>query len=325
MIRRQTKPASNRIRKQRGIALVSVLGAIAVITAIISALAYRQQVDVGIQSYAIQKNAAILDVLSVENIASKMLTANEPNKDSNAYDYYTESWAEPVEDLELGGSKISFMVLDAQAKFNLNNLNVRGSTSVHSRQVLSRIFAALNLETPQMVPEIVSWVSPYGNIRQKDTKYMAENDKFSKYRVSNSPLASVQELRLISAIRDKEDLSEIVAGFDDYVVTLPTVSEFIKINVNTANGDLLDAVLKYFQSPEAMLTVATARPYSNVNGFCALMKQRRNICPTIFDVKSSYFYVVALINKGNNIFYSRSLLRVAGRKTTVITREIKAA
>ena len=310
-------------KRQKGIALVSVMAAIAIITAIISALAYRQHIDIGIQGYAIQKNRAILDVLAIENLAAATLLNPRRDTDSPQYDYYDESWAEPVEDLELNGGTVKFMIFDAQAKFNINNLNIGGNNRRHAIEMLKNIFTALELNDGKIYQEVTNWVSPDGDIRGKDRLYLAENENFNKYHFSNTPMISANELRLMVSLRELEELPDILIEMDDYVAFLPTINELVKINVNTASEVMLLEVVKYFGGEGSFLSITNGRPFANVNSFCRFMKKNRDICARFFDVKSSYFYVYAIVEAGDNRVYSKSLLRVVGDDARVIVRELK--
>lgn len=310
-------------RGQGGIALVSVMGAIAVITVIVSTLSYRQHIDIGIQGYAIQKGGVILNVLSVENIATGMLTQGGSSASNNpAYDYYDENWAEAVVDHKIGGTQASFIILDAQAKFNVNNLNIAGNNRRHMIEVLRNVFATLDLNDGKIYQEVANWLRP-GNTRVEDRLYFQDSVGFDKYRASDSPMISINELRLMVSFREEEDIIAILDGFEDYVEFLPTLGELVKLNVNTASEVILTEALKYFGASNSLPTIMANRPFSNINSFCNFLRKRKNICNTIFDVKSSYFYVYARMDMGDNQAFSKSLLRVQGNDATVITREIK--
>ena len=314
---------NGKIRRDRGIALVSVMGAIAVITAIVVALSYRQQIDIGIQGYAIQKNGAILNVLSVENLASAILTNTKGESNRPEYDYYDEPWSEPVVDLELGGAKTSFIILDAQSRFNVNNLNINGRNRGHSIEILRNVFSKLELNDGKIYQEASGWLRPNYNLRARDRIYMQESDLFRKHRAPDSPMISAAEMRLMQSLREKEDLADIIESFADYVVFLPTVNELVKININTASDEILYEALKYFKAEESLLSITRAKPHSNVNAICSFLREKRELCGTFFDVKSSYFYVFARINMGSNRVYSQSLLKVEGGKTITVKRELR--
>ncbi|MBE8182900.1 MAG: type II secretion system minor pseudopilin GspK [Candidatus Portiera sp.] len=309
--------------RQQGIALVSVMAAIAIITAILSAMSYKQHIDIGIQGYAIQKNKAILSVLSVENLAMAMILNQDEDDDSKQYDYYDESWATPVEDLEFDGSKVKFIIFDAQAQFNVNNLNIRGNNRRHAIEILRNIFASLNLGDNKIYSEVANWLRPDGDIKSKDRLYLADSDYFDKYRFSNAPMVSINELRLMVSLREREGLEDILVQANDYMSFLPTIDELVKINVNTANDEMLQSVVKYFGSAEQFITISAGRPYANINSFCRLMKKNRNVCSRFFDVKSSYFYVHSLIDIGDNKVYAKSLLMISKDDTKVMLRELK--
>ncbi len=308
--------------KHKGIALVSVMGAVAVITAIMTALTYRQQLDMGIQGYALQKNGAILKVLSVETLAIGILTNNKEGNNPR-YDYYDEDWAQPVEGIDMSGGNVTFMMFDAQTKFNVNNLNTRGRNRNNARNIMRTIFQKDTSKYGRVYDEIYRWVSPSQGSAAADRKYTAESDKFDKYRIAHTAMISINELRLLDGFRNKEELQDIIIEMDDYLAFLPTADEFIKINVNTAGEAMLTQVLRYFNAQGSIAAVLSRRPYSNINSFCALLRSRRAQCRQIFDTKSSYFYAVAKIGLGDNVIYSRSLIKRTGNDGGVVSREVR--
>lgn len=309
--------------KQSGIALVSVMAAIAVITAIITALTYRQQLDIGVQSYGLHKNQAILNVLSVESIAMGMLTGKAEG-DSNVYDYYDESWAKPIIGLNIGGTNTTFMIFDAQAKFNLNNLNTRGANRNNARNLVRLIFQKDGQKYGRTYDEINRWISPSKGSISTDKQYTLETDRFDKYRVAHAPMVSINELRLMRGLREKEDLQEIIVEMNDYFSFLPTINNYVKININTAGEELLTQTLKYFNSQTSVTSLLSRRPFTSINSFCSSVKSKRPQCSKVFDTKSSYFYAIAKIGIGDNVFYSRSLIKLKNNKAKIISRGLRA-
>ena len=305
---------------QRGIALISVLGAVAIITGLLAAMTYRQVLDLNVQSYALQKSNALLTLVSVENIASAILTKKGSGEVAR-YDYYDEDWAQPVEGLIIGNANVTFMLFDAQARFNVNNANARHS---RDRRLALEMLRAIMKKHGNTYREVYSWVRTGRASAGQDRPYLKENDKFEPYRVARTSMVSLQELRLMRGLREKETREEDIASLDDHLSFLPLQGQFIKINVNTASKDLIRQTLNYFRSGNRLNRLDSAKPHRSINTFCARLRSRRSQCRRLFDTKSSHFYLYARITMGERVVLTRSLIKRRSNRAYVLARELKS-
>lgn len=303
---------------QRGIALISVLGAIAVITALLAGMAYRQTLDLNVQAYALQKNNALITLLSIEQLARAILTKKGDGEVAQ-YDYYEEDWAEPVEGLMIGGINVTFMIFDAQAKLNVNNAN---SGNSRDRRLAREMLRAAMKGYGNTYREVYDWVSQPS--AGKDSFYLRDNSQFDSYRVAGTSMVTVQEMRLMRGLREKETLDTDIETLQDRLAFLPTQKQFIKMNVNTVSEDLLRGTLDYFRSGNRFNRVVSAKPYRNINTFCNRLRSRRSDCRRVFDNKSSYFYLYARMNLGERIVLTRSLIRRKNNNAYILAREMKS-
>ena len=305
---------------QKGIALISVLGAVAVITILLAGMAYRQTLDLNVQSYALQRSDALLTLVSVENIARAILT-KKGEGEITRYDYYDEDWAQPAEGLIIGGANVTFMLFDAQARFNVNNANARSS---QDRRMALEMLRAIMKKHGNTYREIYNWVGSGKISAGQDSPYLKEDDKFDAYRVARTSMVSLQELRLMRGLREKETLEEDIALLDDYLSFLPMQGQFVKINVNTASKDLIKQTLNYFRSANRLNRLDSAKPHKNINTFCSRLRSRRSQCRRLFDNKSNYFYLYARITMGERMVLTRSLIKRKSDKAYVLAREMKS-
>jgi len=306
------------VNKQRGIALISVLGAIAVITALLAGMAYRQTLDLNVQTYALQKNSALITLVSVENIARAILSQKGKGENTQ-YDYYDEDWAKPVTGLIIGGANVTFMIFDAQAKFNVNNAN---SGNSRDRRLAREMLRASMKDYGNTYREVYDWVGK--STKGKDSPYLKDNSKFDSYRVATTSMVSVQEMRLMRGLREKETIDTDIESLQDRLAFLPTQGKFIKVNVNTANDDLLRQTLDYFRSANRFNRVASGRPYRSTSTFCNRLRSRRSDCRRVFDNKSNYFYLYARMNLGERTILTRSLIHRKNNNAYVLAREVKS-
>lgn len=305
---------------ERGLALVSVLGIVAMISVIMVGLTYRQQLSLNLQGSALQKSRAFLTVLSVEQIAGVILTDQRPERAHRNYDYYNEDWAEPEIGLVLDGVNVTFMIFDAQARFNINNVNAqRGAERAVSRRILRTLLNRYG----NTHNDINEWIGSRTLIA-KDNFYLASNPQFSSYRIANTEMVNLHEMRLIAGLRKREELEQDMQRFEDYFAFFPIARQFVKVNVNTADDDLLKDMLAYFGTRgDRVDGLLKRRPYQNINVFCGAVRTRRGDCRRLFDNKSGYFYVLMRMDLGDTIVHARSLLRRNQRDATTIMREIR--
>ena len=306
------------VNNQRGIALISVLGAIAVITALLAGMAYRQTLDLNVQTYALQKNGVLITLVSVENIARAILSKKGGGEDSR-YDYYDEDWAKPVEGLVIGGANITFMIFDAQAKFNVNNANSRNS---RDRRLAREMLRASMKSHGNTYREVYDWVRE--STKGKDRPYLKDNSRFDSYRMAATNMVSVQEMRLMRGLREKETIDTDIENLQDRLAFLPTQGRFVKINVNTVNDELLRQTLNYFRSANRFNRVVSGRPYRSISTFCNRLRSRRSDCRRVFGNKSSYFYLYARMNLGEKTILTRSLIQRRKNNAYVLAREVKS-
>ncbi len=306
------------VNNQRGIALISVLGAIAVITALLAGMAYRQTLDLNVQTYALQKNGVLITLVSVENIARAILSKKGGGENSR-YDYYDEDWAKPVEGLVIGGANITFMIFDAQAKFNVNNANSRNS---RDRRLAREMLRASMKSHGNTYREVYDWVRE--STKGKDRPYLKDNSRFDSYRMAATNMVSVQEMRLMRGLREKETIDTDIENLQDRLAFLPTQGRFVKINVNTVNDELLRQTLNYFRSANRFNRVVSGRPYRSISTFCNRLRSRRSDCRRVFGNKSSYFYLYARMNLGEKTILTRSLIQRRKNNAYVLAREVKS-
>lgn len=290
------------------------------ITVLMAGMVYRQALDLNVQSYALQKSNALITLLSVENIAQAMLTKKGEGEHAR-YDYYDEDWAKSVEGLLIGGANITFMLFDAQAKFNVNNANARSS---RERRIALEMLKAFMSKHGRAYRELYNWVSLGRPSANQDKFYLRETDEFNPYRIARTSMVSLQELRLIRGLREKESREEDIVFLDDYLSFLPVRRQFIKVNVNTASQDLIRKTLKYFRSENRRSRLEKGVPYNSINRFCSYLRSRRSDCRRLFDVKSNYFYLYARIDQGDAVILTRSLVKRKGRRAFVLAREMKS-
>ena len=119
MLARLTERAS----QQRGVALITVLLIIAILTAIVSHLSFSNQLWLRQVANGATLNQSGLATRAVQNWIGLILL-----KDDNDYDGQMDLWARPFSPLPVGHGFVQGYIEDMQGRFNLNNLDHDSNT-----------------------------------------------------------------------------------------------------------------------------------------------------------------------------------------------------
>ncbi len=261
--------------RQRGIALIT-----AVLVVSLAVIAATAVLDSG--HFAIQRTATMLDSERAWGYAAGaedwVRTVLDRDQKDNRHDSLDEAWAEP-QTLPVENGAISGAIVDATARFNLNNLGVSDNqtpigtgepkTTAYRQQLgifvrlIENIEGARELITSpeQLAESIRDWIDedqiPTGAGRE-DGDYAV---LVPPRRTANRPMSSVTELRLVlDAMYDSrsDDARKIYKLLLPYVTALP-VDGVTPINVNTADSALLLALDSQGQGSSKLSEFAESR------------------------------------------------------------------
>lgn len=219
--------------QERGIALVTTLLAVTLLTVAVVEFAYSSQVDYRLAYNALRSLQASALARSGVNLATVVL-----KKDMNSpsgIDTLGEAWAHPLPPLPAGEGMVLVRITDEQGKLNLNALrNTNGTINLAWREVAERLFSLRGLE-PALLDPIVDWLDADDFPEPRG----AERDQYLRltppYTPSNGPLLTLGELGRISGLT-----AAVRVQLDEVVSVLP--SQATSINVNTAPSDVLGAL-----------------------------------------------------------------------------------
>ncbi len=213
--------------RQRGVALLIALLAVALAVILIASLLDRGELAFARTRNALRGEQAIAYSEGLEAYAAQVLSRDqEENPD---LDTFSDSWAVPLPPQEVPGGRISAQMSDLNGCFNLNNL--AGNDARVWRKRMQNLLVALELD-PSLTGAIVDWIDGDGNIDAEggaeDNAYLAQP---IPYRTANRGFAHVSELRLVRGIS-----GEVYARLAPEVCALPPGTS---INLNTASTVLL--------------------------------------------------------------------------------------
>lgn len=310
---------------QSGIALISALLVIILITSLLSVL-YSNQVNriSNIENTSTIVQSRWLMYALIDGI--RYLLQDDYIK-GKPVDHLGEIWALPVSDsnldtllkknqiidtsLDAKNVFVSYKIEDAQGRFNLANLAGYDDQS-NAKAIKSRIvfkLLILKLGVDQRIESILADKIKYLNQKINDnTGKIVAND------------ITITEAELLRNLNPND-----VKLLDKYVFLLP---EQTAININTVDEKILTALIPDI-SPITLLRLTEKRqkvPFTNLNDLAEFISTEQpalKFSIDLIDVKSNFFKVYAAIRYGNAVT-SQSLLISRKNGRTPITEIIRS-
>jgi len=299
--------------RQRGIALLVALVVVAIVASLASWVSLSQEVWMRQaenlrdqeQSSAVTAGALQFAALSLDREGQQ-----------TAEDDLTQPWAKPLPFFPVAGGSVTGRIVDAEARFNLNNLFHNGSPDPAQVGVFQRLLVAAGL-TPQLSSAVVAWMTPstaQGTQAIADSVYLGLP---VPYRAASQPFVDTSELRLVE-------------GFDQaafrklrpWITALPETAGVTPVNVNTAPAPVLAALFPAV-SPDAMTAVVAARavtPFTSTPQFMTQLPPGTAPPEVPYSLRSSYFRVVISTHFGRLQRLTEAMIYrpLGGRPATVL-------
>jgi general secretion pathway protein K len=293
---------------QRGLALITAMLVVAVAATTAAYLGLDQQIWLRqSENLTDRAQAEVVRAGAMEWVIT--ILAKDANESSS--DDLTEDWARKLPPLPVEGGLVTGQIIDAQGKFNLNNLVRNNQPSPPDIGTFQQLLKSLLLD-PNLTDSVIDWIDTDSNTRPAGAEDIDYLQMKIPYRAANQALQSVEELRLIRGFTP-----EIVEKLLPWVTALPQPTE---INVNTAPQEVLAAVF-YTLPAAAIEQLLEKRPYKDQEKLNAKIQELANgktLPPVHIGVKSGYFEITietlfgryqrttqALIQRGagNNAFH----------------------
>lgn len=292
------------MRRQEGVALITAVLIVALVTAVAVAMAARQQVDIRRSANILSNDQAYLFALGAEDYARNVLEWDITKATPNNVDHLGEDWTRvvtvPVEGAMLKGS-----VQDLQGRFNLNAL-VDGNGQPNAAMVarFKKLLDLLGL-TAEIADAVVDWIDTASNTQgfggAEDDFYMLQEPP---YRSANARMVSASELRLIRGVDD-----EAYQTLIPFVTALPESDT--KINVNTAPAEVLASLANSMtlQDGKDLVEAREGGEFATIAEFSGhSLLSNHQIDPNLVDVQSNYFRVDAVAEFDSSVARLHSLL-----------------
>lgn len=289
------------LARQRGVALIMVLLAMALVVMLASGMTQQQSLRVFKASHYLAQQQGLSIALGAEAFARQVLTRDfEEDKEANAMvDSLDEFWAANAAVLPLDENGVAEVQIDdLGGRLNLNDLvGPNGQVDPVARQRFVNLFEALGI-TAVSVDALIDWIDPDD---QTITAYGAEDGQYlladPGYRAANQPFISVSELRLIEGMTE-----EIYQALQPHVAALPVSGAGINVNTATAmvirslHEELTDAQAK------AILERREEEPFENLQDFLALPEFAGLGLKSVgLGLQTRFFEVVSRITYDNRV------------------------
>ena len=301
--------------KQSGIAIISALLIVALVSVAAVSMSSRQQLDIRRTGNLLHSEQAWAYVLGAESWAQVVLMKD---RKANTIDSLDEDWSTtpPISSVE-GGNVIG-RIMDMEGRFNVNNIiTPHGKVHEPARDQYKRLLLVLDLDVT-LVDALIDWLDSNVSTRFPDG---AEDDTYllkdQPYRAANRRMSDISELQLVHGY-DRE----IFKKLEPYVIALP---EATSINVNTASAIVLRIVAEGISDidAESLIAARDSEAFETEHLFIAesAVKGKSGVDVSTLSVSSEWFQLVSEANIGNGKARLASLINRTGTKTLVVRRK----
>ncbi len=300
------------MKGERGVALVIVLGLVALVGSWAATAAYEDMIALRRAENMQDAIRAVQASRSALALAVKIL--REDAADSTTDDLQ-EAWAIEAPPFPIDEGMVSGVIEDAERRLNLNDLvNAKGEVQQASVVMFRRLFRHLEIDEA-LVDALVDWVDaddqPFGAGGAESSAYYDV-----AYRVKNAPFDGLEELALVKGFEDPE----LRARLRDYLTVLPPAQNGITpVNVNTAEARVLQAIFPKMTDADAETLIA-GRPYADVASATNGQPWVAGGDPARLSVASSAFMVRTEARFGRVVLREEYCVRREGKKLTLLSR-----
>jgi general secretion pathway protein K len=268
-------------KRQKGVALISVLLVFALVTLLAGEIMSRNFVDLRKTSHLIRSKQAYYYALGAEEFARQILYRDFEDDKGPHVDNLSESWAKENEGFAIENGSITISITDLHSKLNLNNIidsNDRIDTKAleQFRDLLST--TGVNTAFSEILRDwLDSDTAPVAN--------GAEDSAYAKYLTANQPMADRSELRLLKGLtfQDYDRLKPLV-------VALPAT---IKYNINTLDKELIKSLSTNITDSEVAAIVKQQQQggYNSVGRWLSAEGRVLSNNASLLAVASEYFEI----------------------------------
>lgn len=219
-------------RRSRGVALITALLIMALVTALTYGLEWDNALDLRRTIVMLNRDQAVQVALGAENLVEGLL---RQDLEESQTDHLGEFWAGDLPGFPIDGGEVFGVIEDLQGRFNINNLlGDNGEVDQASLEQFQRLLVALGID-PRFAGIAADWLDANQDPMFPDG---AEDSIYTgfvpPYRTANMPLSTPTELAALEGM-DK-------ASFDTLLPHITALPGRTAVNVNTATGPVLQSL-----------------------------------------------------------------------------------
>ncbi len=288
------------MRRQRGVALITVLLVVAIVTVVSAGLIARQQLSIRAVANQVQARQAFQYALGGETLAKAILRRDiqdaAPGDPAAAIDHLLEAWARPLPAFPIDEGEIRVRIEDLSGRFNLNSLVLNEQPDAAALAQFRRLL--LRLQITEFYPErLIDWLDRdqelSGELGAEDNAYQLLDPP---YRTAGRRLYDLSELRLLLGVRE-EDFQRLAP----YVTAaLPPETG---LNVNTASAMVISSLSDSLSLSAAEAAVEVTRNAGGFKDVAAFLAQPAmsgtQLQGTRLAVRSQFFQATSEVRVGD--------------------------
>lgn len=213
---------------------------------------------------------------------------------------------------EVNGYKISSVIYDMQARFNVNNLNQTDALTVF-QQLIKLVDPKLKVEEAnQFTQALTAWLGA-GKAQGQYTEYYLHLPV--PYRPAYKPMISISELLLVKGMTPS-----LYRALQPHVTALPQGTQ---VNVQTASAEVLAALspTMTMEAARQIVELRKQKPILSTQQFMSMdmVKNHAGFKEGLITVTSKYFLVetTVIIEKQRLVLYTLLLRNPKDNKATV--------
>jgi general secretion pathway protein K len=290
--------------RQSGVALITVLVVVAIISGIASSVILEQQFAIRRTENLLHGDQGNLYLFALETWGKEVLMADV--KESAESDHLGEDWSKVIPPVFIEGGSVKGRIDDMQGLFNLNSLvDKAGKASEVAMQQFRCLLtehAGSSIAPDHVVDATKDWMDPDQDVEADGAEDLDYLSRDPGYRSAGQHFVSPSELLLIDGMS-----YEAWQNIRPYVTAYAAPKEEDSyINVNTAPLELLKCLNSEDDSQSIASYIVQYRdetaPFESGAELIAFIKQSGATDATLknwrIDVKSHYFLLTSAVNIG---------------------------
>ena len=289
--------------RQRGVALVSILLLVAMVSVLAASLLQTQRTAIGSLRGFVERGQAEQYALGGEELARQLL--HEDLAEGDGRDHLAEAWAGKALRFAFAEGEVQVEITDLQGRLNLNGLAEGQPYGAALGSWMANLLDALGLDA-SLLAQMQDWLDADADTRlggAEDHDYLGLG---RLYRTAGGMMADVSEVRLLLGMS-----AEGYQALSPYLAALP--DDAAALNVNTAPPLLLQALAKSL-SPAAAEALAERRDrqegFESVAAFLQAPELAgAGLAATGLSVRSAYFSVQVVARYRDRYSYLTSIIQ----------------